>query len=124
MMDAGLAIRPTTAVAALVRPEPTPVRTAVQTTLAASRSVTAAAGSDRLTGHDSARNALLQQQMTRELVIDSQTREVIFRLVDVRTGQVERQMPDAALLRLRAYNRNMVNGESPLESDANTDTEV
>jgi hypothetical protein len=50
---------------------------------------------------------LQQEQMRRELVIYTETREVIFRVVDVRSGQVDRQVPDQALLRLRAYNRTL-----------------
>jgi hypothetical protein len=124
-MDAGLTIRPTANVAetALVRPEPSPVRAAVATTLAPAKSVTAAQNSNRPSGHDPAQNALAQQQqMTREVVIDSQTREVIFRVIDVRTGEVDHQVPDAALLRLRAYNRTLASGEPPVEGD--TDTEA
>jgi uncharacterized FlaG/YvyC family protein len=134
MMDAGLAIRPTTAVAdtALVRPEPALVRSAVATTLTPSRSVTATNNSTRSTGHDAARNGLQQQKtqqqqqqkLTREIVFDSQTRAVIFRVIDERTGEVDHQVPDAALLRLRAYNRTMANGEPPPEGDGNTDTEA
>jgi hypothetical protein len=125
-MEAGLSIRPTAAVpeTALLRSDPLPVRTAVATTLATSKSVTAATDSNRSTGHDSGRNSLLQQRMSREVVIDPQSRAVIFRVMDVRTGQVERQVPDAALLRLRAYNRTLVSGELPLESDHNTNTEA
>jgi uncharacterized FlaG/YvyC family protein len=129
-MDAGLAIRPTMAVAdtALVRPEPAPVRSAVATTLAPSRSVTATSNSTRSTGHDAARNGhqqqKTQQQLTREIVFDSQTRAVIFRVIDEHTGQVDHQVPDAALLRLRAYNRTLANGEPPPEGDGSTDTEA
>ena len=129
-MDAGLAIRPTTAVAeiALVRPEAAPVRSAVATTLTPSRSVTAANDSTRSTGHDAARNGRqqhkTQQQLTREIIFDSQTRAVIFRVIDERTGEVDHQLPYAALLRLRAYNRTLANGEQPPEGDGNTDTEA
>jgi hypothetical protein len=131
-MESGLAIRPTATIAetVLVRPEPAPVRNAVATTLAASRSVTATADSTRPTGHDPARNTQQQQQrqpqaqMTRELVIDPQTREVILKVVNARTGQVDHQVPDEALLRMRAYHRTLANGEQPAERDGNTDTEA
>jgi hypothetical protein len=127
MMDAGLTIRPTANVAeiALVRPEPAPVRPSVATTLAPSKTVTAAANSNRAHGHDPAQNAIAQQQqMTREVIIDAQTREVIFRVINERTGEVDRQVPDAALLRLRAYNRTLATGEQPRDGDPNTDTEA
>ena len=47
---------------------------------------------------------------------------MIFRTVDVRSGRVVRQVPDEAIMRLRAYNRTLANGKSPLESDSNTDS--
>jgi hypothetical protein len=130
-MEAGLSIRPSAAVpeTALLRSDPLPVRTAVATTLAPGKSVTAAVDSNRSTGHESRHNALAQQQqqqqrMSREVFIDPQTREVIFRVMDVRTGRVDHQVPDEALLRMRAYTRAMANGESPLEADHNTNTEA
>jgi hypothetical protein len=110
-MDSGLTIRPSANVAeaAYARPEPTPAPAAVATTLAASKSVVATADSARSAGHDRAHNPLLlQQQSTRsDVVIDSQTREVIYRVIDVRSGEVDHQVPDAALLRMRAYHREL-----------------
>jgi flagellar protein FlaG len=135
-MDAGLTIRPTVNVAeaALVRPEPVPVRASVATTLAPSKSVTASADVARPQPHDPAlaslqlqqqQQQLQQMQMRREVVIDAQTREVIFRVVDVRTGAVDHQVPDEALLRMRAYNRTLAqHGETPFDGDGNTDTEA
>jgi|SRR5215468_5086134 len=127
-MDAGLTIRPTANVAEtmLVRPEPVPVRTAVATTLGPAKSVTATADARRPAGYDPARNQAAQPQPTTrdEVFIDPQTREVIFRVIDIRTNQVDRQIPDEALLRMRAYNRALVNGENPLDSEPNMDTEA
>jgi|SRR5215216_250594 len=124
-MDSGLTIRPIASGAetAYVRPEAAAVPTSVATTLAPSQSVTAAPPVASSAGHDPAQNALLQQT-TREFEFDAQTREVIFRVIDVRTGQVERQVPDAALLRLRAYTRAMADGKSSLDPDSNTDSKA
>src|SRR5499426_2065864 len=122
-MDSGLTIRPIagSAEAAYVRLEPAAVRAAVATTLAPSQTVTAANDSARSAAHDPARNGAAQTNVTREFVLDPQSREVIFRVIDVRTGQVQRQVPDAALMRMRAYTRAMANGKSPLDAASDTD---
>jgi flagellar protein FlaG len=103
-MDTGLAIRPTanTAPAAIVRPEPAPVRDAVATDLAPAQSVTAATGADA-PRHDSGRAA--QDAHVRKVILDAHSREVIFQVLDESSGRVIRQVPDEAMLRLRAYTR-------------------
>ena len=109
-MDSGLTIRPTASVAetVYVRPEASPVRTAVATTLAPSKSVTAAPESHNTPVHDPARHAVAEQLTTRQVIIDPQSREVIYRVIDARTGQVNYQVPDEALLRLKAYVREQI----------------
>jgi hypothetical protein len=108
-MDSGLTIRPIPNIAemAYARPHPAPVPAAVTTTLAASKAVTAPARAEGVAGHDSARYAALESHTARDVIIDPQTREVIFRTIDVRTRQVQSQIPDAAILRLKAYVRAM-----------------
>jgi hypothetical protein len=128
-MDSGLTIRPTTTVAETVhvRPEIASVRTAVPTTLAASKSVVAAPDSSRTAGYDPGRMPApqpSQPEVTRQVVLDPQTREVIYRVIDVRTGQVARQTPDAALLRLRAYIKALAKGENPIMAESATDRAV
>lgn len=124
-MDSGLAIRPVAgaAEAAYGRPEVQPVRAAVPTVLPPSNTVTAASDTASAGGYDSGRDAAAQQR-ARQFVLDPQTREVIFRVIDVRTGEVDQQVPDAALLRVRAYVRAMAKGESLLEAEAGTDRAV
>jgi hypothetical protein len=127
-MDAGLTIRPTVSVAesSMVRPEPVPVRAAVAPTLAPPKSVTAPADVARQQAHDAALQSQQQQtQMRREVLIDAQTREVIYRVIDVRNGRIDHQVPDEALLRLRAYNRTLAqHADTVFEHDGNTDTEA
>lgn len=135
-MDSGLTIRPTASVAetVYVRPETPPVRAAVPTMLAASRTVSASSESGRAAGYDPAHDTVPQQRAagslsqqqdtTRVVLLDPQSREVIYRVIDVRTGQVDRQIPDAALLRLRAYNRALLKGESSLQAESGTDRAV
>jgi hypothetical protein len=61
---------------------------------------------------------------THEVIIDPQTREVIYRVIDVSTRQVVRQVPDEALLRTRAYAQALANGESPIQAINQADLEV
>lgn len=112
-MDTAVTIKPPAIVApaALSRPDSAPVRQAVPTELAAPKAVTAAVDSSR------PQNAHLQQPtLTREVFVDAQTREVIFRVIDERSRRVVRQVPDQALLRMRAYNQALIAGESLQEA--------
>jgi hypothetical protein len=118
-MDSGLTIRPTANVAetAHVRPEAAPVRAAVTTMLTAAKSVTAPVESARSAAHDPAYNTLAQQETTREVVLDPQTREVIFRVMDASTGLVEQQVPAEVMLKLRVYLREQTDetfGDAPV----------
>lgn len=112
-MDTALTSKPPapTAQAAFVRPDVQPVREAVATELAAPKAVTAAANA-------APDNTVAKQPQayTREIMIDPQSREVIFRVVDVRSRQVVRQVPDQALLRMRAYTRALDDGKTPTEA--------
>jgi hypothetical protein len=103
-----------------VRPEAAPVREAVATQLAAAHSVTAAA--DATPARNDPRRASFAPPQSRDVILDAQSREVIFRVVDVRSGRVVRQVPDEAIMRLRAYNRALASGKSPLEAESNTDS--
>jgi hypothetical protein len=115
-MDTGLGIRPNanTAQPTIVRPEPAPVREAVATDLAPAKSVTASTGAGA-TRHDSA--PAVQDAHVRKIVLDAHSREVIYQVLDVSSGQVVRQMPDEAMLRLRAYTRAVADGMSPNEAN-------
>ena len=121
-MDPGLTIRPTGTVAPMsyVRPEAAPVREAVATELTAARSVTALADTTA-PRNDLARAAYAQPTQAREIVLDPHSREVIYRVVDVRSGRVVRQVPDEAIMRLRAYNRAIADGASPNEAKADVE---
>ena len=45
------------------------------------------------------------QDLRRQVIIDPETRDLVFQSVNDRTGEVVRQIPDETLLRLRAYVR-------------------
>jgi hypothetical protein len=51
----------------------------------------------------------------RQVVLDPQTREVVFRVIDAKSRQVVRQVPEEALLRLRAYTRAAEKGKNPAD---------
>jgi len=61
---------------------------------------------------------------THEVLIDPQTREVIYRVIDVRSRQVVRQVPDQALLRMRAYAQALANGDTPNQALNQSDLDV
>ena len=112
-MDTGITIRSNPSVV-LPDTAATPVAPAepVATELPAAKTVTPV----------STRNDL--PATTHEVIIDPQTREVIYRIIDVRSRQVIRQVPDEALLRVRAYARALANGEAPSKAQNQADLEV
>ena len=116
-MDSGLTVRPTGAAAqqGYVRPDPAPARQTVATELAPSQSVTASADG-AAARNDGQKSPAQQAQTTREFILDPHSREVIFRVRDERSGRVVRQVPDEALLRLRAYQRAIADGAAPAEA--------
>ena len=58
----------------------------------------------------------LQDVIERNTTIDPKTREVVFQTVDRETGEVVRQVPDDAILKLRAYAREMRDADLGRES--------
>jgi hypothetical protein len=61
---------------------------------------------------------------THEVLIDPATREVIYRVIDVRSRQVVRQVPDEALLRTRAYAHAIAQGDNPMKALDQADLDV
>jgi hypothetical protein len=123
-MDAGLTIRPIGSApqAAASRPEPIPVRQAVATNLAPSQSVTATTGGGATRNEPT--RVPTEPLTTHEVAIDPETRELIYRLVDVRTGRVIRQSPDKLMLSNTVYSRAISKGESVAQAEAKADLEV
>lgn len=114
-MDTGLAVRPTpsTAQPNVARHEPALAQQAVATDLAPAQSVNAANGTEA-SGHDSGQTA--QDSNVRKIVLDAHSREVIYQVVNADSGRVVRQVPDEAMLRLRAYTRALAQGSTPNEA--------
>lgn len=59
------------------------------------------------TASRAALDQLVRETIARRIVLEPKTREVIYQSVNEETGEVVRQVPDEAILRLRAYAREM-----------------
>ena len=93
---------------------PIPVAEAVATVLAPAKSITAAntaAASDNDTASPSS-----SDNYQHTVILDPASQDLIFRVVDVRSRQVVRQVPEEALLRMRAYARALADGKSNTEA--------
>jgi uncharacterized FlaG/YvyC family protein len=63
--------------------------------------------------------AALREVVERHVVVDPRTRALVFQTVSKETGEVVRQYPDEAMLRFKAYVREMceINEKNQAESD-------
>lgn len=94
-----------------------PVAEAVATVLAPAKTITAtntAAASDNDTFSSSSSASDTNYQHS--VILDPATQDLIFRVVDVRSRQVVRQVPEEAMLRMRAYARALTDGKSNTEA--------
>jgi uncharacterized FlaG/YvyC family protein len=109
-MGSGLTIQPATQVlqTSAVASSPAKAQHAVESDLSPAKSVQAA--ETVAPAHNEVARA--EDLFRHDIIIDPQSREVIFRVIDVRSRQVVRQVPDAALLRLRAYARALADRSS------------
>ena len=122
-MDAGITIKPVTgaAVADFVRPAAAAVQTVAPTELPEGKAVNPLADSTPTQNNTPHPQAATSTIITRGFVIDPQSREVIYRVLDTRTRQVLWQVPDAALLRSRAYAQALKEGSTQAASKVVTD---
>jgi hypothetical protein len=104
-MDSGITVKPVTgvAIADYARPVAAAGQTAAPTDLPEAKAVTALPDSTPTQNNTPHPQAAAATYITHGFVIDPQSREVIYRVMDTRTRQVLWQVPDAALLRSRAY---------------------
>lgn len=124
-MDTGVTNRPVSGVVAsdYVRPAAVAAQAATATDLPDSKAVTPAADASSTPNDPSTADAAASY-MTRNVTIDPQTREVIYRVIDTRTQQVVQQVPDQALLRNRAYSKAIADGATPFQAQAKADLET
>jgi hypothetical protein len=92
-----------------------PVAQAVATDLSPAKSVTAAETA-LATRNEPYSPSASSDLFQRSVILDPTTQDMIFRVVDVRTRQVVRQVPDEALLRMRAYARALSQGKGMTEA--------
>jgi len=114
-MDVGLSIKPPATnvlQTSVVQSASTQVQHAVESGLSVAESVAAPQRDD----------APLAQNLL--VIIDPQSREVIFRVIVVRSRQVLRKVPDEALLRLSAYARIIADGSSATEVEHQADLQT
>ena len=111
-MEAGLSLARTGAPPAInARYEPA-LQTAVATELDAARSVTAANAGSAAQAHDAALVASRREDTAQNIVLDPQSREVIFREISRQSGEVIDQIPGEVMLKMRAYQRELANPDS------------
>lgn len=55
--------------------------------------------------------------VARDVTIDPKTQEVVFQAINSKSGEIIRQVPDKALLRIRAYSREQREAEAEAESE-------
>jgi len=129
-MDTGLIIRPTLSVAQASpgRPEPLLAGDAVRTDLLPSQAVKPAAATAAARNDRDATRLPSEPSTTHDVIIDPATSEVIYRTVDVRSGQVISQMPSQMQLQIAAYTRAVQRalhqGKSLTEAQAQADLQV
>lgn len=124
-MDTGLTIKPAQSVVqtSAVQTAPAQVQTAVATDLSHDKAVSAAANASPAR-NDPPKPAPESSVYERTLVIDAQSREVIYRVIDKRTRQVVLQVPDEVLARLRAYNQAIQRGSTQASAEHQADVQA
>ncbi len=122
-MDAGLTVKPVTgvAIADYARPVAAAGQAAAPTDLPEAKAVNPLPDSSATQNNTPHPQATTTTYITRGFVIDPQSREVIYRVMDTRTRQVLWQVPDAALLRSRAYAQALKDGSAQAAGKGGTD---
>ena len=111
-MDSNFAIKPRPSVQNFKQRSPTPQHDAAETEVDAAKSV-AAVGDAR----DEPREQHGQRSGPLDVAVDPESRDVINRENDIRAQSVEREHPDQALARLRAYRPAASESESPTAAE-------
>jgi hypothetical protein len=100
-MDTGVIVRPNGSAARATGTRRSGPRNAGVTDLATSQTVTAAPDTD-LIRNDTAHDEAIELA---KIILDAQSREVLYRTLDERSQRVARQAPEAVARRLKAYAR-------------------
>ena len=111
-MDSSLAISRISTPTISVRTEPPAAHAPVPTELGAAKSVTASANSAATVAYDPALIIPEKPKTARGVVVDPKTREVIYREISQRSGEVLSQVPGDAMLKLLAYYRDIAHPDT------------
>lgn len=123
MDTGGIAKPPPTALTAPARPDVLHAARGVATELPPEAAVQQAGESKAVQLDPSRRaagaalDAIVSEFIKRNIEIDPQTRELVFQVVDPENGNIVRQTPDEAILRLRAYIRELRERNAAEEAD-------
>lgn len=132
-MDLGTTTKPAAVMApqAPARGETTLAPGSVRTELPARSVVTAAKPAEKVRYEptDSARDSVsrdlaLRAGMRRQMDIDEATSAIVTQVIDEQSGEVVRQLPEEALLRLRAYNRESIERATDYASSSTPEPEA
>ena len=118
-MDAGMAVRPMVSVASAHAQPAVAIAPTAPTVLPATQVVAPVA--HNAAARNEPRRAAVSDHTTHDAIIDPETREVVYRVLDAHTRQVIHQIPDQAMLRMQAYARAeaaraMADGENPVKA--------
>jgi len=118
-MATGLTVRSTGsgAQASPARPDATSARQGVSTDLPPEQTVTAASGAAGVR-NDTTRTPSSNPSHGWDIVLDSQSREVVDRSTNAESRRVVRQMPEVAARRLKAYTRYAKDRAAPHDPEA------
>jgi hypothetical protein len=120
-MDAGLSIKSVSAAVASDYVRPIVAASTAATDLPDSQTVTPAPVASPTQNDVPLSENSSSAYIAHSITIDPQSREVIYRVIDTRTRQVIQQVPDAALLRSRAYSKAIADGSSPFDAQSRAD---
>ena len=117
-MDAGMAIKPAVSVVSTHAQPAIALVPAAPTELPAPKAVSPVVN-PAPARNESRRSDLVTYQTTHDAIIDPETREIVYRVLDAHTRQVLHQVPDQALLRMQAYTRAeaaraLADGQNPI----------
>jgi hypothetical protein len=120
-MDAGMAIKPIVSVVNSHAQPAVGAAPAAPPILPPAKTVSPAKYADPARNQPKQPESKPALSTTRDTIIDPQTREVVYRVLDARTRQVVNQAPDQAVLRMQAYARAkaaraLADGENPIDA--------
>ncbi len=94
-----------------------PALDSVKTELPAKATVQQAAATPKPTAAKSGPDPEGVSEISRDVTIDARTQELVFKTINQKSGEVVSQVPDKALLRIRAYSREQREAEAEAESE-------